>query len=82
MTWREWFYIFSLTILWGFLISGTLVREEKVFTRKLLADVKKNWNYYLLGILMPQMFIILVALQMIFDFEEFKTMVRNHYKQI
>lgn len=81
MTWREWFYVISLIVLWGFLISGYIVREEKFSAKELLADMKKHWRYYIIGVWLPQMYIIFFALQMIFDFKEFKTTVVENYKK-
>ena len=81
MTWRKWLYVISLIILWGFLISGPLARKERISIKQLIADVKKNWMYYLLGVLMPQLYIFLLALPMVFDFKEFKSMVAKHYKK-
>lgn len=80
MTWRDWFYVLSLIVLWGFLISGPIVRKEKIFSKQLFTDFKKNWMYYFAGVWMPQMYIILVVVQIIFDFKGFKEMVINHYK--
>ena len=82
MTWRKWLYIISLIIFWGFLISGTLVKKEKISIKQLIADIKKNWIYYLLALWMPQAYIFLFTLQAIFDFKEFKSMIVNHYKKI
>ena len=80
MTWRKWFYIVSLIALWGFLISRPVVKREKISIKQLADDLKNNWMYYLIGLWMPQIYIILFALQAIFDFNGFKSMVKNHYK--
>ena len=80
MTWREYLYLFSLITLWGFLISGPIVKKEKISINELFNDIKNNWIYYLLALWMPQGYIILMLLQAIFDFEEFKKMIIDHYK--
>lgn len=78
MTWRDYFYWFSLITLWSFFISGVLIRREKL--KDCLKQIKKDWMTFLVALLMPQFFILLVALNAIIDFKDFKEFVKNNYK--
>lgn len=79
MTWRDWFYVISLLVLWGYLISGIIVRGESFSVKDFRNSFKKDWAYFLLSVFFPQAYVIFAILNIILDFNGFKEIVKSNY---